>query len=162
MRTPEKRKRACELHALAQSTPHADEGLVYVLRAMELEAEASRHRRHQVLKAKIRNPPATALPLRSRLERRMGVFKSLRRRKWKAAVNGEFRKRHGVDLRTVSEVIGPTTMQYLLNDEYELAPKNPVAGAENVTQMLDHVYRVNIASLATRDFALQIRRPVLF
>jgi hypothetical protein len=92
----------------------------------------------------------------------MGVFKSLHRRKWKAAVNGEFRKRHGVDLRTVGEVIGPTTMQFLLNDEYELAPKNPVVGARNVAQMLDHVYRVDIASLAMRDFALEIRRPVLF
>ncbi len=92
----------------------------------------------------------------------MGMLKSLRRRKWKAAVNSEFRKRHGIDLRTVSEVIGPTTMQDLLNDEYELAPENPVAGAENVAQMLDHVYRVKISSLAMRDFALEIRCPVLF
>jgi hypothetical protein len=53
-------------------------------------------------------------------------------------------------------------MQFLLNDEYELAPKNPVVGARNVAQMLDHVYRVDIASLAMRDFALEIRRPVLF
>lgn len=40
MRTPD-RKSACDLYALAKSTPHADEGLVYVLRAMELEAEAN-------------------------------------------------------------------------------------------------------------------------
>jgi hypothetical protein len=53
MRTPVKRKRACELYALAQSTPHADEGLVYVLRAMELEAEAGRLRRDQVPKLNI-------------------------------------------------------------------------------------------------------------
>ncbi len=86
----------------------------------------------------------------------MGVLKSLHRRKWKAAVNGEFRKRHGVDLRTVGDVIGPTTLQYLLNDEYELAPQNPVVGAQNVVQMLDHAYRVNVASLAARDLALRM------
>jgi hypothetical protein len=86
----------------------------------------------------------------------MGVFKSLHRRKWKAAVNGEFRKRHGVDLRTVGEMIGPTAMQYLLDDEYELAPQNPVLGARNVAQMLDHVYRVDVAALAMRERALAI------
>jgi hypothetical protein len=86
----------------------------------------------------------------------MGVFRSLHRRKWKAAVNGEFRKRHGVDLRTVGEMIGPTAMQYLLDDEYELAPQNPVLGARNVAQMLDHVYRVDVAALAMRERALAI------
>jgi hypothetical protein len=86
----------------------------------------------------------------------MGVFKSLHRRKWKAAVNGEFRKRYGVDLRTVGEVIGPTAMQYLLDDEYDLAPQNPVLGARNVAQMLDHVYRVDVAALAMRERALAI------
>jgi hypothetical protein len=39
MRTPTRRKRARDLFAQAQSTPHAEEGLFYVLRAMELEAE---------------------------------------------------------------------------------------------------------------------------
>jgi hypothetical protein len=94
----------------------------------------------------------------------MGVLKVLHRRKWKSAVNGEFRRRHGVDLRTVADVIGPTTLQYLLNDEYELAPQNPLVGAHNVTQMLDLAYRVDIASLAARDRALTIlpsaKRPV--
>jgi hypothetical protein len=82
------------------------------------------------------------------------VFKSLRRRKWKLAVNGEFRRCHGVDLRTVGEIIGSATLRHLLNDEYELAPRNPVLGVQNVTQMLAHVYRVDIASLALRDLAL--------
>jgi hypothetical protein len=59
-----------------------------------------------------------------------------------------------VDLRTVGEMIGSTTLRHLLNDEYELAPQNPVVGVQNVTQMLAHVYRVDIASLAMRDFAL--------
>jgi hypothetical protein len=84
----------------------------------------------------------------------VGVFKSLRRRKWKLALNGEFRRRHGVDLRTVGEMIGSATLRHLLNDEYELAPHNPVLGVQNVAQMLAHVYRVDIASLAMRDFAL--------
>jgi hypothetical protein len=45
MRASDNRKRARELYALAKSTPHADDGLVYVLRALELEeAEAPRGR----------------------------------------------------------------------------------------------------------------------
>jgi len=82
------------------------------------------------------------------------MFKSLQRRRWRTAVNREFRRRHRVDLRTVGEIIGATTLRRLLNDEYELAPQNPPLGARNVTQMLAHVYRVDIASLAVRDFAL--------
>ena len=86
----------------------------------------------------------------------MGAFKSFRRRKWKAAVNGEFRKRHGVDLRTVGELVGRTTLHDLLNDEYELVPQNPVVAAENFAQMLDRVYRLDVTSLAPRDSALQV------
>src|SRR5215475_8400842 len=86
----------------------------------------------------------------------MSVFKLLRRRKWRAAVNREFRKWHGVDLRTVGEVIGPRTLRYLLNDEYELAPHNPAIGARNVMQMLAHVYRIDIASLGMCDLARSI------
>jgi len=41
MRTPDDdRKRAGDLYALARSSLHADDGLVYVLRAMEVEADA--------------------------------------------------------------------------------------------------------------------------
>jgi len=82
------------------------------------------------------------------------VLKSFRRRQWKTAVNREFRRWHGVDLRTIGETIGARTLRHLLNDEYELAPRSPAVGARNVTQMLAHVYRVDIASLAMRDFAL--------
>ena len=82
------------------------------------------------------------------------MFKSLQRRKWRTAVNREFRRWHGVDLRTIGAIIGSTTMRNLLNDEYELAPRNPALGAENVTQMLAHVYRVDIAALAVHDLAL--------
>lgn len=38
------RERARDLYALARSSPHADDALVYVLRAMELEAEPHRKR----------------------------------------------------------------------------------------------------------------------
>jgi hypothetical protein len=86
-------------------------------------------------------------------------LKSFRRRKWRIAVNREFRRRHGVDLRTVGEIISSTTLRHLLNDEYELAPQNPLVGARNVAQMLAHVYRVDIGALATRDFALTMPQP---
>jgi hypothetical protein len=42
MRTSDEARRSVrDLYALARSTPHADEALVYVLRAMELQAEGS-------------------------------------------------------------------------------------------------------------------------
>src|SRR5262249_37286580 len=37
MRTPDDRDRARDLYALAKSAAHGDEGLIYVLRALELE-----------------------------------------------------------------------------------------------------------------------------
>src|SRR5690349_3034246 len=86
----------------------------------------------------------------------MGALKSLRRRKWKAAVNGEFRRRLGVDLRTVGELVGPTTLHDLLNDEYELVPHNPIVGAEDLMDVLDRVYRVDVTLLAPRESALQV------
>ncbi len=89
----------------------------------------------------------------------MRLFKALHRRRWKQVVNGEFRRRHGVDLRTVGELLGPTTLHGLLNDEYELAPQNPTVGAQNLTHMLAHVFRVDIASLEARDSALAIAPP---
>lgn len=89
----------------------------------------------------------------------MGVLKSLRRRKWRIAVNGEVRRWYGVDLRTVGEMIGSATLRQLLDDEYELAPQSPVVGARNVAQMLEHVYRVDIGSLAARDVALTMTAP---
>ncbi len=49
MRTP-RGKLARHLYALARSTPYADDGLVYVLQAMEVEAEANRLRRDQIAK----------------------------------------------------------------------------------------------------------------
>ena len=84
------------------------------------------------------------------------MFKSLRRRRWRNTVNVEFQRRYGVDLRTVGEMIGPTTLRYLLNDEYELTLDNPAVGAEDVAQMLVSVYRVDIASLGMRDLAHSI------
>lgn len=41
MRTPgHDRTHACDRHAVARSTPHADDGLAYLLRPMELPAGA--------------------------------------------------------------------------------------------------------------------------
>jgi hypothetical protein len=84
------------------------------------------------------------------------AFKAFHRRRWKRVVNGEFRRLHGVDLRTVGEIVGPTTLHDLLNDEYELAAHDPARGAQNVTHMLARVFRVDIAALETRDVALAI------
>ncbi len=103
--------------------------------------------------------PACGVPAEPGRRREVGVLKSLRRRRWRTAVNREFRRRHGVDLRTVGEMISQTTLRHLLNDEYELAPQSPVVGARNVAQMLAHVYRVDIGALATRDLALTMAPP---
>jgi hypothetical protein len=86
----------------------------------------------------------------------MDVFKLVQRRKWKIAVAAEFRKQHGIDLRSVADAIGRTTLDDLLNDEYGLEARNPVAGARNLTYTLIQVFRLDLASLAPRDVALQI------
>src|SRR5262249_19080167 len=115
-----------------------------------------------------RNPPTEARSTAARREtcrpckawpasvagRGVAMFNAVRRRKWKMAVNRAFRRQYGVDLRTVGGMIGSRTLRHRLNDEYELVPQDPVLGAENVAQMLAHVYRVDVAAMATRDFAL--------
>jgi hypothetical protein len=86
----------------------------------------------------------------------MGMFKLVERRKWKNAVASEFRRQHGVDLRTVADVIGRTTLDALLNDEYALDPRNAAAGARSLTHVLAQIFRLDPASLAVRNVALKI------
>ena len=53
----------------------------------------------------------------------MGLFKAMHRRTWKNTVRVEFQKQHGVDLPAVAVVIGPATLDDLLNDQYECCPR---------------------------------------
>ena len=57
MRTPDDRDRARDLYALAKSAAHADDGLIYALRALELETEneANPFRRRSVRSARSRS-----------------------------------------------------------------------------------------------------------
>ena len=78
----------------------------------------------------------------------MGLFKTVRRRKWKRAVVVEFQNHHGINLQSVGDVIGPATLDDLLNDQYECAPRSPAVGARNVTRVLGESFGVNLNLLA--------------
>ena len=78
----------------------------------------------------------------------MGVFKAVRRRTWKSAVNTEFHSKHGVDLKTLADVIGPATLDDLLNDQYEVNPHSPTVSVQNVTRILGQSFGLNIRLLS--------------
>jgi hypothetical protein len=80
----------------------------------------------------------------------MGLFKVMHRRTWKNAVRIEFQKQHGVDLPAVAVVIGPATLDDLLNDQYECFPRSPALAAENVTRVLSKSFGLNVPLLAMR------------
>ncbi len=81
----------------------------------------------------------------------MGLLKAMHRRTWKNAVNSEFRKLHGFDLRSVADVIGPATLDDLLNEQYEAAPSSPVLGAANIFRVFSKSFGLNMGLLAMRS-----------
>ena len=81
----------------------------------------------------------------------MGLLKAFHRRSWKSAVDDKFFDRHGVHLRTVSELIGPATLDDLLNDEYERAGSSPAAAAANLTKVFNRSFGINIPLVAMRS-----------
>ncbi len=81
----------------------------------------------------------------------MGLLKAVHRRTWKSAVSSELYKQHGVDLRILADVIGPATLDELLNEQYEAAPRNPIIGAKNLTRVLGQSFGVNLPLLAMRS-----------
>ena len=74
------------------------------------------------------------------------MFKALKRKLWKSAVVVEFQKIHGINLRAIGDVIGPGTLDDLLTAQYEEAPFNPTLGAQNVTEVLEQSFGVDVAS----------------
>jgi hypothetical protein len=81
----------------------------------------------------------------------MGLFKAMYRRTWKKAVSSEFHKRHGVDLQALADVIGPATLDELLNDQYECAPRSPAVAASNVARVLSQSFGINVPLFAMRS-----------
>ncbi len=80
----------------------------------------------------------------------MGLLKAVHRRNWKSAVGSELHKQHGVDLGMLAQAIGPATLDDLLNEQYEAAPRDPRTGAKNVTRVLAHSFGINLPLLAMR------------
>ncbi len=78
----------------------------------------------------------------------MGLFKAIHRRTWKAAVVTEFHRMHGFNLRAVGDLIGPGTLDDILNLQYEYASGNPTLGAKNVTEILEESFNVNVTAMA--------------
>ena len=81
----------------------------------------------------------------------MGLLKAFHRRSWKSAVDDEFFDRHGVHLRTVSELIGPAPLDDLLNEEYEHAASSPAVAAANLTRVFNRSFGINVPLVAMRS-----------
>src|SRR5689334_10675014 len=81
----------------------------------------------------------------------MGLLKAIQRRSWKSAVNGEFFGRHGMHLRTVADLIGPATLDDLLNAEYERAASSPAVATANLTKVFSRSFGINIPLVAMRS-----------
>lgn len=78
------------------------------------------------------------------------MFKTLKRKLWKSAVVVEFHKMHGINLRAIGDIIGPGALDDLLTAQYEEAPFNPTLGAQNVTEVLEQSFGVDVGHLATQ------------
>ena len=78
------------------------------------------------------------------------MFKLVKRRLWKGAVIVEFEKMHGFNLRAVGDIIGPGTLDDLLNSQYEENPRNPTKGASYVTEVLEQSFGIDVGALATQ------------
>ena len=81
----------------------------------------------------------------------MGLLKAMHRRTWKNAVASELHKQHGVDLRALANVIGPATLDDLLNDQYECVPRSPALAAANIPHSLSKSFGLNVPLLAIRS-----------
>ncbi len=81
----------------------------------------------------------------------MGLLKAMHRRTWKNAVSREFGNLHDLDLRVIADVIGPATLDDLLNEQYEAAPRNAALGAANITRVLCNSFGLNLGLLAMRS-----------
>jgi hypothetical protein len=80
----------------------------------------------------------------------MGLLKAIHRRSWKNAVGAEFFSQHGVHLRSFADLIGPATLDDLLNEEYECAARSPAVAAANLTRVLNRSFGINIPLVAMR------------
>jgi hypothetical protein len=82
----------------------------------------------------------------------MGLLKAMHRRNWKSTVSGEFFKQHGVHLPSLADLIGPATLDDLLNEEYErVARSSPAIAVANLTRVLTRSFGINIPLVAMRS-----------
>ena len=81
----------------------------------------------------------------------MGLLKAMHRRSWKNAVSGAFFNQHGLRLRSLADLIGPATLDDLLNEQYECAATSPPSVAvANLTRVLNQNFGINIPLVAMR------------
>jgi len=79
----------------------------------------------------------------------MGLFSRDQRSVWKKAVAQEVQKRHGLDLYAVGKAtIGRSTLEDILNFQYEYAPESPQLGATNVEKVLYESFQVDLHAMA--------------
>lgn len=77
----------------------------------------------------------------------MGLLKSMHRRTWKSALGNHYE----IHLRTIADIIGPATLDDLLNDQYDCAARTPAVAAVNLARVLNRSFGINIPLLAMRS-----------
>jgi hypothetical protein len=74
----------------------------------------------------------------------------IKRERWKSAVVVEFEKLYEVRLLSIGEELGASQMNDLLNVQFELDPKNPTLGAQNVRQVLAERFGIDVTGLSVK------------
>ena len=80
----------------------------------------------------------------------MGLFDRLLRRMWKRAVAIEVQKKHGMNLRTVGEIIGAARLDEILNEQFEVTKGKPAAGVLNVEKALFKLHGIDLQAMAMK------------
>lgn len=73
---------------------------------------------------------------------------AIKRERWKSAVVLEFEKLYEVSLLSIREETGASQMDDLLNFQFQLDPRNPTLGAQNVMQVLAERFGIDVTGLS--------------
>ena len=82
---------------------------------------------------------------------------AIKREHWKSAVVVEFEKLYEVSLLSIGEEVGASQMDDLLNFQFQVDPRNPTLGAQNVRQVLAEGFGIDVTDLS---FKAEVGRAI--
>jgi hypothetical protein len=106
---------------------------------------------HLPILQRLVRPPHGLPSLRRRRcsdEQWWGVMSAVKRERWKSAVVLEFEKLYEVNLLSIGGEVGAGQMDDLLNFQFQLDPRNPTLGAQNVRQVLAERFGIDVTGLS--------------